>query len=206
MGHHRRHLRALHRILRRRLSTRQTSDEERNRTTGVSQSTSPHIHIHLHLHSPVVPNSPFPPSAPQSNTSPLPLPLLIPKANHSPQWLIPRRQRLAFYIAHPHLPNPYANDIRYQNQAFYRPGYGDSRAHGHGYGYPMNQMPPPPPAYGQEDWVPAYSANPPVGATKVAADQGGGVGVREVGVEQGQGSGGQAQNHPGGDLGQAHVR
>jgi hypothetical protein len=116
------------------------------------------------------------------------------------QWLIPRRHRLAFHHTHPHLPNPYASDPSYNNAAYY-PGYGDTRAHHHGYAMgPMTA----PPAYGQEEWVPAYS--PPEGGSKVAPDQNGGVvGVREVGGQQ-QGGQGVGQGHPGGDLGQIHVR
>lgn len=107
--------------------------------------------------------------------------------------MIPHHQRLAFYAAHPHIPNPYPAP-RY---AFYTPGVGE---HG-GSAYGMGNYPPPPPAYGQQDdFVPPYPG-------KTAPDQRTTT-VQETGVtsETRDAERGTAPtSHPGGDLGARHI-
>lgn len=92
---------------------------------------------------------------------------LAPLSYH--RWLIPRRQRAAFYAAHPNLPESQRFHAQQQG-TFYRPGWGDSRAHGQAYAMgPMGYGQPPPPAYPHDDYVPAYT--PPQGPNKVDPNQ-----------------------------------
>ena len=77
------------------------------------------------------------------------------------QWMVPRRQRMAFHAANPNLPNPF---FAAQQRQWYTPGYGMQ---------PMGNGPPPP-QYGTPEWLPAYA--PPadganVNATKTSPDQ-----------------------------------
>jgi len=114
------------------------------------------------------------------------------------RWMLPRRHRLAFYQAHPEIPNPYART------AYYTPGYG-----AHGPAYPMGpygqQYPPPPPAYGENDYVPPYPG--PEGGSKVIPDQRNvNVTMTEQGQRQESGVTGSGTSHPGGDLGQMNLR
>ncbi|KIX01550.1 uncharacterized protein Z518_09276 [Rhinocladiella mackenziei CBS 650.93] len=79
---------------------------------------------------------------------------LPPLAYH--RWLIPRRQRMAFTQQYPQ----YANQF-----SFYRHA---QTPYGHGQAYPMGSYGPPPPAYGEPDYVPAYTSQ---GPNKVDPDQ-----------------------------------
>ncbi|KAL2444217.1 hypothetical protein ABEF95_015941 [Exophiala dermatitidis] len=91
---------------------------------------------------------------------------LPPLAYH--RWLVSRRQRMAFAHQHPQYANQFSF-YRNQNTPY---GYGQGRqtpyAYGHGQAYPMGAYGPPPPAYGEPDYVPAYT--PPAG-NKVDPDQ-----------------------------------
>ena len=106
--------------------------------------------------------------------------------------MVPRRQRVAFYTAHPNLPG--AQQYMHQQQfSFYRPGYGDSRAHAGA--YQMGPYGPPPPAYGHEDYVPAYM--PPQGPNKINPDQNY---QPPMGAPPGESSSHPQQQYAGGDL------